>query len=463
MAHGENVDLIESVVNHVVSSDYKNLDQKTIAAVKTVLLDSMGVAVAGSSAAGILDLVNLVRDWGGKPEARVLVYGDSVPAIHAALANCTMARAWDLDDDHEGGGGHLCGSLIPTAMVLAQYAPTKISGRELILAVAIAADLICRLRMSFTARAGWTTETFAPFGVVAIASRFLGFDKQQTRDAMGLAYTQCACNSQGTVDGALSVRLQQGLAAQAGVLATQFAQIGFTGPKNVLQGVYGLYPLYGRDAYDASMITRDLGSHFHVVNTSLKPYPCCKHTHNAISGTVKLVANHGISPASIEKIVVRTNQAAYDKCASGAAKFSPAGVVDAQFSIPVMVALGAIHGGVCLSDLISEQWKDRQVLELARKVEVRVDPELNLTSGMIRPNIIELSAAGRDYVERSEFVKGSPDDRMTPAECAEKFRQCIAVSAKPLGQRKVNEFMQMVNGLEHVEDAGSMTNLLMAE
>lgn len=47
-----------------------------------------------------------------------------------------MARAWDIDEVHEGGGGHLSASAIPTAFILAQYARTKISGKTLIVAVA---------------------------------------------------------------------------------------------------------------------------------------------------------------------------------------------------------------------------------------------------------------------------------------------------------------------------------------
>src|SRR3990172_2412474 len=249
------MDLIEKVIDHVAACSYRDLDRRTIDAVKTVVIDAMGAAVAGSSGEGMARLVDLVQDWGGKPEACILVYGLRVPSFQAALVNGAMARAWDIDDVHEGGGGHLGATIVTTAFILAQYARRKISGKDLILAIAVATDLACRLRMALKTQFGWVTETFVPFGIVAMASRFLGFDRKQTLAAMGLAYTQCSCNSQGTVDGALSVRLQQGLGAKAGMLATQFARIGFSGPKNVLQGVYGLYPLYGRDEYDPSVIT----------------------------------------------------------------------------------------------------------------------------------------------------------------------------------------------------------------
>jgi len=457
------MDLIETIVDYVLTTNYRNLGEQTIDMVKKVVIDNMGAAVAGSSGEGIGNLVNLVKDWNGKPEATVLVYGDKVPAFQAALVNCAMARAWDIDDVHEGGGGHICASLVPTAFILAEYAQAKVSGKDFISVIAIATDLSCRLRKALKTQFGWVLSTFAPFGVVAEASRILGFDRDQTLAAMGLAYTQCSCNSQGVVDGALSVRLQQGIGAKAGVLATQFAQIGFTGPKNILQGVYGLYPLYGRNDYDADVITRDLGKSFEVVNTSLKPYPCCKHTHIPIFIIMELLREHNIAPTEIGKIVVRTNQAAYDKCFSNPAKRRPRSVVDAQFSIPFTVALAAVKRRVSLHDFTEKNWTDQLILDIAGRVEVQVDPDLNKVPGLIAPNIIELETKeGKHFEKHLDFVKGSPQNPMSNEECIDKFQDCIAFAAKPLEKVKVNEFVRMARNLEDVPDVRSMIELLVA-
>ena len=457
------MDLIEKVIDHVAACSYRDLDRRTIDAVKTVVIDAMGAAVAGSSGEGMARLVDLVQDWGGKPEACILVYGLRVPSFQAALVNGAMARAWDIDDVHEGGGGHLGATIVTTAFILAQYARRKISGKDLILAIAVATDLACRLRMALKTQFGWVTETFVPFGIVAMASRFLGFDRKQTLAAMGLAYTQCSCNSQGTVDGALSVRLQQGLAAKAGVLATQFAQIGFTGPKDVLQGVYGLYSLYGRNEYDPSVITDRLGEYFEIVNTSLKPYPACKHTHIPIAAVAGLVREHAIAPSEIRSVVVRTNKGAYDRCAANPSKRKPDSVVDAQFSIPIMVALAAVNGKVSLNDLIAENWRNELIIDIASKVEVRIDPDLDRIPRLIVPNIIELETkAGARHVRRVEFVKGSPQNPMRPEECVEKFEDCVANAANPIAREKVLRFVRMAQGLETVDDVQGMAELLVA-
>src|SRR5688572_27044343 len=125
----------------------------------------MGAVVAGSSASAVENLVELVRGWGGAREAPIFVYGDRVPGFHAALVNGVMARGWDIDHVHEGGGGHFSASIVPTAFTIAEYVKRPISGKEFITAIAIATDLVARLRMAVNAKAsfGWVIDTFAPF------------------------------------------------------------------------------------------------------------------------------------------------------------------------------------------------------------------------------------------------------------------------------------------------------------
>ena len=456
-------DLIEDVIDHVTGADFTALDARTVQMVKTLIIDTMGCAVAGSAGARIPELAGLVRGWGGKAEASVLVHGDRVPAFHAALVNGAMARAWDFDDVHEGGGGHLSASIIPTAFVLAQGAPGKVSGKTFLLAVALATDLVARLRMAQTKRSGWIAETFAPFGVVAAASRILGFTREMTLAAMGLAYAQCGSNTQGTIDGALSVRLQQGLAAKSGVLAVEFAKIGFTGPVNILQGQYGLYPLYIRNDYDPTVITRDLGRHFELINTSLKPYPSCKLTHIPIAVAAKIVSENRIAPDDIKRMLVLTNDDAYAKCASSPNKRRPRNVPDAQFSLPVTLALAVTRGGVTLSDLTPDTWNDPRIQALADTVEVRVDPEFDRMPVLISPAIVEIETrSGKTFRERADFVSGSPEQPMTREQVETKFSGCVAAAVRPMNKDKVALFLKLASDLESVDDVRPMLELLVA-
>ena len=78
-----------------------SLPAAAIAAVKTNLFDTLSCAVAGSSAAAVAEVRDLVTSWGGTPQATVLVFGDKLPAHHVAWINGTMAHARDYDDTHD--------------------------------------------------------------------------------------------------------------------------------------------------------------------------------------------------------------------------------------------------------------------------------------------------------------------------------------------------------------------------
>lgn len=431
------MDLIETVIDHVTQARYDSLGKDMRDVLKTMVVDTMGCATAGSRGHGVAELAGLVRSWGGESEASTIVFGDRVPAFHAAFVNGTAARAWDFDDVHEGGGGHTCASIVPTAFVLAQYARKKVSGRELMLAIAIGTDLAARMRQALHDRNTWVTETFVPFGIVGMASQLLGLTRKETQAAMGIAYAQSSHNGQGTIDGALTVRLQQGLSAKSGVLALQLAKIGFFGPKDILQGSLGLYPLYARNEFNPEAITGDLGRRYELINTSIKPYPTCKFTHIPIATTCEMLARHAIKPSEVKHITIRTNQVAYTKCAVSPQKRRPGSVVDVQFSIMVAVAIGVLRGNVTLAELKKENWEDPEILAFADKINVVVDPELEALPVIVAPNIIEIeTVSGRKHSQRTERVIGSPDNRMSEEQVDAKFRGCVQFAALPVAKKK---------------------------
>lgn len=456
------MNLMNEICQHLMRIRYEDLSASTVEMVKKLTIDTAGVTIAGSSAEGSGSLVDLVKGWGGKEESTVLVYGGKLPAVNAALVNCTMARARDLDDVHEGGGGHLAATFVPAALILAEYAGRPVSGKELILAIALGSDLSCRLRCAMLTYRGWIAETFAPFGVVAMGAKLLGFTEAQLVNGLGLAYSQCTTNAQAYVDGALSGRVQQGIGAKGGILATLLAQIGFTGAKDVFQGKYGFYPLYMGNEYAPESITQGLGKEFQITYTSIKPYSCCKFTHLPIYATLEIISEYNLDPREIVKVTVDTNSTCYSVTGVGENKYRPQNPVDAQFSIPYTVATAALRKKVFIDDFDEESIRRGDVLEFARKVVARVDPELDSRKGFLTvPNRVEVKTQkGNCYTKYVEFVKGHPKNPMSMDECIEKFHNCLRFSAKALEGSNVEMFVASICDLENVGDVRALVKLL---
>ena len=95
------MDIETRLARYIAHTGYDDLPDKVVDAAKKCIIDTLGVAVAGSGYSVSEIIVNQVKDWGGKKESTILVYGDKVPCHNAALANGTMARTLDLGGVHE--------------------------------------------------------------------------------------------------------------------------------------------------------------------------------------------------------------------------------------------------------------------------------------------------------------------------------------------------------------------------
>jgi 2-methylcitrate dehydratase PrpD len=458
------MDLIHKLVKNVVQTRYEDLPALAIEVSKKSVLDTLGCLILGSSTPEGKGIVDFVLDYGGKKEATVLVYGGRVPAFHAVLANCTMARAMDFDDVFEGGkgkgvAGHIGATFVPVALALSEYTERQVSGKEFILANVLGSDIACRLRMSATKYHGWQGETYSPFGVVATGASLLGLDEDMTTNAMGIAYTQCAGSAQGYEEGASTVPVQQGFGARSGVLALMLAQRGFTGSKYILQGTYGFYPVYDRNEYDAEMVISEVGERFESAYVSIKPYPSGKGTHIPIDATMKIMKDNNISADHIEDIIVNTSAFVYNACGKGENKYNPTNVRDAHFSVPYAVANAAIRGGLELAHLTDEAIKDKDILDLARRVKVIIDPELDKIA-TIPPNRVEIKTKdGATYQTYMEYVSGHPQKPMSMEDCIQKFKKCLDYSQTPIPEDNVSKLIQLI---EHLEELGDVREIINA-
>jgi 2-methylcitrate dehydratase PrpD len=87
-------------------------------AAKRAVLDVLGVTMAAHNAPGIAPIVEQHRDWGGKPEATLWVFGDKLPAPAATFVNSTLAHALDLDDVHLPSVTHITCVIVPVAIAV---------------------------------------------------------------------------------------------------------------------------------------------------------------------------------------------------------------------------------------------------------------------------------------------------------------------------------------------------------
>src|ERR1700687_2964460 len=129
------------------------------------ILDTFGCMLGGSGSPGIDELFAVISRWGGLPESRVLLRGIRLPAPQAALLNASMGHALDFDDLLDTGGSIHPGVSVLGAVLAISDSLGNVTGKELLLAVALGLDLSCRIALASTVDRGWhRTAAMGVFG-----------------------------------------------------------------------------------------------------------------------------------------------------------------------------------------------------------------------------------------------------------------------------------------------------------
>ena len=454
------MDVSRQLVEYAADTRFTDFPPEVVEATKRVILDTLGTSLAGSSAPGCAEVVDLLKGWGGRQESSILAFGEKVPCFQAAFANSMMAHARDFDDTYDEIPLHASASVLPAALAVAE-ARGAVTGKDLITAVVLGVDILCRMGLSIQVYHGWfLSAVLGSFGAAIAASRILGLDPEKMSHAFGIAYAQASGNRQASRDGALTKRMQPAFNAKAGVLSAYFANSGIVGTKNTLEGKYGFFNLYEGGRYSRDRLTEQLGKKFEIVNLSLKPYPCCRFAHPSIEAVLKIARDHNVRPSDIQEVLVQMPRMPFE-IVGRPFEVGANPQVSAQFSVPYTVAVALINGDVELSDFEEENIFKKDVLDFA-KTRVRVIPDERVQdSRAFTPVRVEIKMKdGEAYSEEIQLSKGNFQRPMSYEEVTEKFFKCSKYGSKKIPEENLEQAVQTVGRLEEIEEVGVIPRLL---
>ena len=474
------MDAMYRFAENFVRIRYEDLPPEVVEGTKKQVLDLFGVALAGSGAPGVRELMEIVTDWGGKGESSIILCKQKVPAPMAAQVNATMGHALDFDDVHDPAVMHPGVVAIPSCMAVAERRG-NVSGKEFITAVALGVDMICRLALaawpgydpsspdktnkafqSERVKAGWhLTTLMGHLAGTGAVGKLLGLDQERLMNAFGIAYHQCSGNLQGKTDGVQTKRLGPGFAVRSGISSVLMAEKGMTGAKNCLEGKMGFYPLYFQGGYHAETLTAGLGKQFEVTNVSIKPYPCCRGIHNYIDAALALTMEHNIQPEEVKEIKLFSDEGGYDTlCMPLEVKARPRTQVDAQFSIPWGVATAVATRRPRIEHFTEEAIKRADILAVCSKITLELDRSLDRADS-IPPAKIEIRMKnGSAYIKQVDHPLGSPEVPMSFDDCVKKFWDCSSYMVQKLPEKQLEQLVQTIRRLEEVRDVGEIMKYL---
>jgi 2-methylcitrate dehydratase PrpD len=427
------------------------IDAQSRIAVKRLLMDYLGVALAGSQSESGKIARRFAKEHGAKPQARLIGDSARVDINAAAFANAISSHSIELDDIDVLALFHFSPPVFSAALAVAEY--TGANGKQLLTALAAGCEMMERVSKSTNPslrnRGFHTTPTCGTFGATVAEGKLLRLSTDKLVSALGLAGAQ-ASGLMEMYGPSMQKRFNPGPAARNGVTAARMAQLGFTGADTIFEGERGFLRTFS-DAAEPSALTQDLGKGYELL-IEFKPYSCARPIHNAIDCALDARAQSGFNVASVEAIHV----ARHPDWARYHQNKAPRTYHEAQVSLPFSVAVAMIEGKALLKQYSDRNIRNPQVKRLMESVTISEDAAL--PRGVSCKMTVTLRG-GSELKSQVDFPKGSVQNPMSVREMHAKFE---SLAAPVIGVKRAASLAEQVMDLEAVSDVAGLLKMTAA-
>ena len=414
------------LAQYAASLSYDDLDDATVATIKGHLIDTIGCAMAAldekpvevarrvALAARPTDPAKGATVWGTRRK--------TTPDL-AAFANGCAIRQLDLNDIYIGKEiGHPSDNI---AACIAVAESCQASGRDLILAIAIAYEINCRLMDAAQINVlGWDHTNFDLPAVALAAGRLMHLDQSQLIEAVNLSVNAHLALNQTRIQ---TISNWKGMAAaEAGrdaVFATTLASQGLTGPSPIFEGNAGFFrKVSGPLAID----TADFGGRgkpFRIANCSVKFYPAQGLTQTAIVAAIDVARQVG-DLDRIAAVEIRTSEDGVDKSGRDPQKWAPETSETADHSLPYIVARAMKDGDIGVHSYELELVRDPALRKFMQTITVVADPALTAIYPKYYATIVTATLKdGTKVGKRVDDIPGLATRPMRRPDFEAKFRK----------------------------------------
>jgi 2-methylcitrate dehydratase PrpD len=433
-----------------------------VLAAKTFILDTLGVAIAGTTGPKAAELAAAQALWGRGDEARIWGSRTRSTATGAAFCNAYQAHCSEFDCVHEAAVIHVVTVVLPVALAAAERlsaAGKSVTGAQLVEAVVVGVDVAASLGIA--ARAGlrfFRPATAGTLGAAAAMGKLMGFDNARIIHAMSIAYGQVSGTMQAHTEGSMLLAMQMGFAARNAVVACDLAGLGFEGPRNILEGPFGYFRLI-EDGGDPARVAQDLGRVWRIAEVAHKPFPSGRATHGVVDGCLELRSRHGFAANDVACVEARVPPLVHHLV--GRPPKPVMAINYARLCAAYVAACALQRGTVSLADFRPEAYADSANQDLARRIVMTVRDVGNPNA--LTPIEVEVTLHNdARYSITVDAVYGNPAKPMSRAAHLQKFRDNWSSCARPLKSSGGEALIGTVDTLDRLGDARLLVDLMEA-
>jgi 2-methylcitrate dehydratase PrpD len=465
MSEATSRSLTDYVAGFVCDTSLKDVPADVMELGKKSMLDGIGLSISGSVAKSG-ELVRQHLNSLGIPTGSATVFGSSIKTAprFAAFANGVGIHADDYDDTQLAVAKDRVYGLLthPTAPALpsaiAKGEALNASGADVFLAYQLGVEVECKISEAINPRHYQTgfhsTATCGTFASASAAGKLMGLNKETMLRALSIAGSQSAGLRENF--GTMTKPFHAGRSSESGIVAAEFAQIGWTAAPTILEAPRGFFSAAG-GGYDPKAIDGVLGKPwtFASPGVSIKPHPSGSLTHPGMTEMLRLIKEHNIKAEQVVSVKVGTNH----NMPNALIHHRPTNELQAKFSMEFCMAILLLEGRAGLSEFTDEVVMRPDVQAMIQKVDFGVDPEAEAAGFHKMTTIITITLTdGRVIRGSADFGRGSPAMPMTYDEVADKFRENCEFAK--FSSQKANQVVEMIRGIEKVGTIRELTALL---
>lgn len=442
-------DYLDILSDFAVALQFNDLPESVIEQTKKYIADYYAASCAGFRVNKTFNeaVIEVVRSFGGYEQSTILFEKRKFTVEEAAFVNAVYAHGADMDDGNKNAAGHIGTHVIPAVFSVAEWRNRL--WRDVVVAINVGYEFFNRIasaaQPSLYQKGFHSTGIVGAIACAAASAKILTLGKDKIYDAVSIAAVQ----SSGLIiideSGQGCKPINPGNAARIGVFSALLAMHGIKSPRNTLQSAKGWFRAYSGNQYQ-KVDVQDLGKNFTIMESYLKLYPSCRHTHSCIDAALKLrneiVSTLSMGIADIDCVDIFTYPSAIR---SAGAIYHPNNTDEAKFSIPYAVAVALWKGNFELSDLMIKG-EPPQVSKLSDSIVLRPDESLENRERGIRGCRMVIHMNNGICLERTiETPKGEGEFSLNWDDIRKKMLSCSEGVLEETKALSIIEKCQMID------------------
>jgi 2-methylcitrate dehydratase PrpD len=262
--------------------------------------------------------------------------------------------------------------------------------------------------------------------------------------------------------GTMTKAFHAGRAAAKGLMAAKLGKFGYGANPNIIEMVEGFaFATTNGELAIQAMIERIASrkSVFISPGLTMKPYSCCKCTHNGIDAAYNLKQKYGFKPDEVKRVICGVQPFTMVNLKYPEART----FLEGKFSMNYTVALTILNDhrpGIKDFQGATSTITDTRVLDFMKKVEMVIDPSIAdgaYCKGNWEANVTVELNNGQSFKETITHSRGEASNPLTTREVLDKFNDCIGVT---LDSSKTGPIIELLNDLEKISMISELTGAI---